>query len=155
MGEQSDFQRLGEDGAEREPDDEAGDFSLPNGDDDELALAIQQAMAEEGIEHYPMSVVGEDIEAVIRAVNIGIDAHLTACNCPDRGDSYEHGGRSIMATSDTEHWDAGEKLLLAHTLECAVSAESLSVLLRRLDEDGSEAAQSLRADILSTLGIEE
>ena len=112
-------------------------------------------MAEEGIEHYSMSLVGDDIEAVINAVNIGIDAHLTACNCPERGDSYQCGDRSITATTDTKYWKAGNKLQLAHTLECKVSAESLSVLLRRLDDAGSEAAWSLRSDILSTLGIEE
>ncbi len=112
-------------------------------------------MEAEGLTHYTMSLVGEDIQAVINAVNIGIDAHLTACNCPDRGDSYEGGGRSITATSDTKYWKSGDKLQLARTLECNVSAESLPILLRRLDESDDEAAASLRSGILSTLGIEE
>jgi len=108
---------------------------------EELPDRIQQAMADEGIEHYSMSLVDdEEIEAVIEAVNVGIDAHLTACNCPDRGDSYQHGDRSIIATTDTEFWKEGDKLQLARTLECNVSAESLPVLLRRLDDIESEAA---------------
>lgn len=116
---------------------------------------IRQAMTDEGLTHYTMSLVGDDIQAVIDAVNIGIDAHLTACNCPDRGDSYELGGRSITATSDTKHWKKGNKLQLTQTLECKVSAESLPVLLRRLDNGDDESAGSLRSAILSTLGIEE
>ena len=112
-------------------------------------------MAEEGITHYPMSLVGEDVQSIMNAVNVGIDAHLTACNCPDRGDSYEAGDRSITATSDTKYWKTGDKLQLAQTLECNVSAESLPVLLRRLDESDDEAASSLRSGILSTLGIAE
>ena len=102
-----------------------------------------------------MSLVGDDIEAVIKAVNVGIDAHLTACSCSERGDSYEHGDRSITAKSNTKHWKTVDKLRLAHTLECQVSAESLPVLLRRLYDDGSDAAWSLRSAILSTLEIEE
>jgi len=112
-------------------------------------------MAEQGITHYTMSLVGDDIQAVIEVVNIGIDAHLTACNCPERGDTYQHGDRSITATSDTEHWSSGDRLQLAQTLECTVSAESLPVLLRRLDDVAGEAAWSLRGAILSTLDIEE
>lgn len=112
-------------------------------------------MAKEGITHYPMSLVGEDVQAIINAVNIGIDANLTACNCPDRGDSYETGDRSITATSDTKYWKTGDKLQLVQTLECNVSAESLPVLLRRLDDSDDEAAASLRSGILSTLGIDE
>lgn len=117
---------------------------------------IRQAMAEEGIEHYAMSLTDdEEIQAVVEAVNIGIDAHLTACNCPQRGDLYQHGDRSITATSDTEYWKTGDRLQLAQTLECNVSAESLPVLLRRLDEGDNEAVWSIRSAILSTLNIEE
>jgi len=109
---------------------------------EELPDRIQQAMADEGIEHYSMSLTDdEEIEAVIEAVNVGIDAHLTACNYPDRGDSYQHGDRSITATSDTDYWKTGDKMQLARTLECNVSAESLPVLLRRLDDIESEAAR--------------
>jgi hypothetical protein len=121
----------------------------------DLPDRIRQAMAEEGLTHYTMSLVGDDIQAVIDAVNVGIDAHLTACNCPDRGDSYEPSDRSIAATSDTKHWKKGDKLQLAQTLECKVSADSLPVLLRRLDDCDDEAASSLRSAILSTLGIDE
>lgn len=125
-------------------------------DDVNLFDRIRQAMVEKGIEHYSMSLVeSEAIAAVVEAVNIGIDAHLSACYCPDRGDSYQHGDRSITATSDTRHWKAGDKLQLAQTLECRVSSESLPVLLRRLNELESEAAWELRSSILSTLEIEE
>jgi len=123
---------------------------------EDLPSRIQRAMAVEGIVHYSMSLTDdEEIQAIIEAVNVGIDAHLTACNCPQRGDSYQHGDRSITATQDTNYWKAGDKLCLAKTLECNVSAESLPVLLRRLDELEGEAAWSLRGAILSTLGIEE
>ena len=136
--------------------DELSDAQRLDEREDALAGRIRKAMAEEGIEHYPMSLVDDDeIQAVIDAVNIGIDAHLTACNCPQRGDSYQHGDRSITATSDTEYWKTGDRLQLAQTLECNVSAESLPVLLRRLDDGEREAAWSLRSAILSTLNIEE
>ena len=49
----------------------------------------------------------DEIKAVIAAVNEGIDGHLEACYCPDRGDRYEGGKRK-----------AG-KLVLCHTLECS------------------------------------
>ena len=69
---------------------------------------------------FTMSLTDEDeIRAVIAAVNEGIDAHLEACYCPDRGDRYGGGNRK-----------AG-KLVLCRTLECVVSVESLPVLLRR------------------------
>jgi hypothetical protein len=87
-------------------------------------------------EPYHMSLVGTDAMLVEEAVNQGIDAHLEACFVPDRGDRFEWNG---------------------HRLECVVSEESLSTLLRRLfeieDEDG-EAAR-LADDILGTLGINE
>jgi hypothetical protein len=100
---------------------------------------------------FSMSLVDTDeIRAVIAAVNEGIDAHLEACNCPQRGDSYEGGKRR-----------AG-KLLLCHTLECSISPESLPVLLRRLcesdlggDTDVQFAGNQLAADILLVLGINE
>ena len=72
-------------------------------------------------EPFTMSLTDDDeIKAVVAAVNQGIDAHLEACYCPDRGDKYEGGKRK-----------AG-KLVLCRTLECAVSPESLPTLLRRL-----------------------
>jgi hypothetical protein len=100
-------------------------------------------------EPYTMSLTGTDeIRAVIEAVNQGIDSHLEACFCPDRGDRYEGGSRK-----------AG-KLTICRTLECCVSVESLPTLLRRLfeldgDEVTVEAATSLGSDILMTLGFNE
>jgi hypothetical protein len=109
---------------------------------------IRQAM---NGEPFTMSLTDEDeIRAVIEAVNEGIDAHLEACYCPDRGDRYEGGNRK-----------AG-RLLLCRTLECSISPESLPVLLRRLCESelgGDPEVQTegnrLASDILSVLGINE
>lgn len=83
---------------------------------------------------YNMDLIGEDAHVIMDAVNQGIDSHLEACFCPDRGDAYI--------------WSGGR-------LYCLVSAESMPVLLRRLSEFDSEAAMSLRSSILETLGIEE
>ena len=92
---------------------------------------------------YTMSLTGADeIRAVVDAVNQGIDSHLEACFCPQRGDSYEGGKRK-----------AG-RLTLCRTLECVVSPESLPVLLRRLFE-GDDVGMTLAADILMTLGFDE
>ena len=109
---------------------------------------IRQAM---NGEPFTMSLTDEDeIRAVIEAVNEGIDAHLEACFCPDRGDRYEGGNRK-----------AG-KLLLCRTLECSISPESLPVLLRRLceselggDADVQAEGNRLASDILMVLGINE
>ena len=108
---------------------------------------VRQAMANEP---FTMSLTDDDeIKAVVAAVNQGIDAHLEACYCPDRGDRYEGGKRR-----------AG-KLVLCHTLECAVSVESLPTLLRRLcdsdlgDAEVESAGMRLADDILMVLGINE
>ena len=109
---------------------------------------IRKAMANEP---FTMSLTDTDeIRAVIEAVNEGIDAHLEACYCPDRGDRYEGGKRR-----------AG-KLVLCQTLECVVSVESLPVLIRRLSESdlgGDPEVQAegnrLAGDILLVLGINE
>lgn len=93
---------------------------------------------------FTMSLTGQDdIEAVVEAVNQGIDAYLEACFCPDRGDRYDDGRRMAGRT------------VLCRTLECAVSPESLPVLLRRLSDSGDETAMSLASDILASLGIDE
>ena len=90
--------------------------------------AIRSAM---GGEPYTMSLTGMDeIQAVVAAVNQGIDSYLEACFCPQRGDSFIGGERR-----------AG-KLVLCRTLECVVSPESLPTLLRRLCE-GDDAGMSL------------
>jgi hypothetical protein len=107
---------------------------------------IRQAM---NGEPFTMSLTDQDdIRAVVEAVNEGIDGHLEACFCPERGDRYEGGQRK-----------AG-KLVLCRTLECVVSPESLPVLLRRLceselggDTDVQSAGSQLAADILLALGI--
>jgi hypothetical protein len=109
---------------------------------------IRQAM---NGEPFTMGLTDEDeIRAVIEAVNEGIDAHLEACYCPDRGDRYEGGNRK-----------AG-KLVLCRTLECSISLQSLPVLLRRLceselggDADVQAEGNRLASDILMVLGINE
>jgi hypothetical protein len=99
-------------------------------------------------EPFTMSLTDDDeIKAVIAAVNEGIDGHLEACYCPDRGDRFGGGERK-----------AG-KLVMCRTLECKVSVESLPTLLRRLCEsdlgDAEVEAEGTRlaSDILSVLGI--
>lgn len=85
----------------------------------------------------------DEIQAVINAVNQGIDGYLEACYCPDRGDRYEGGKRK-----------AG-KLVLCHSLDCSVSPASLPVLLRRLCELDDSAGMRLAGDILMVLGFND
>jgi hypothetical protein len=95
-------------------------------------------------EPFTLSLTDADeIKAIIDAVNQGIDSHLEACFCPDRGDRFDGGERMLG------------KLVLCRTLECSVSPESLPVLLRRLCDSDNEAGMSLANDILGVLGIDE
>jgi hypothetical protein len=122
--------------------------SIDTGSGNVTYETIRQAMNSES---FTMSLTDSDeIRAVIEAVNEGIDGHLEACFCPDRGDKYEGGKRK-----------AG-KLVLCRTLECSISPESMPVLLRRLCESelgGDVEVQSegnrLASDILLCLGINE
>lgn len=90
---------------------------------------------------YEMSLVGDAARIVQKAVNIGIDSHLQACFVPDRGDKYTAKG---------------------YRLDCAVSCESLPVLLRRLTEmeytgkdgDDNDIGGSLATAILNQIGID-
>ena len=82
---------------------------------------------------YDMSLVGVEAKLVYEAVNQGIDSHLEACFIPERGDSYD---------------------VVGHRLNCAVSVDSLPVLLRRLVETGNDDAMMLVGDILDTLGFD-
>jgi hypothetical protein len=92
---------------------------------------IREALAKEtGDANYSMSLVGEDAEALRAVVNQGIDAHLTAVL------------RSHF------QWQG-------HRLLCDVDHSDMMIVLRRLFDDGSDVAMSLRSGILSTLGIEE
>jgi len=93
---------------------------------------------------FTMTIADNDeIRAVIHAVNQGIDSHLEACNCPERGDTYKWA--DVKAKGK----------LLARKLACVVSAESFPVLLRRLWEIESEAAENLLLSILDVLGFED
>jgi hypothetical protein len=83
---------------------------------------------------FVMTLSRSDSEAVVPLVNEGIDSHLEACFCPDRGDSFD--------------WVGGK-------LCCYVSIESLPVLLRRLTESDSDEAWSLADSILTVLGFDE
>lgn len=95
---------------------------------------LGQAIKKNNIAPYPMTLRSHDERnAIVHAVNQGIDSHLEACYVPARGDRYDNGGRGM---------------------ECLVSAESLPVLVRRLLEDGDEHAMSLASAICSTLEIE-
>jgi hypothetical protein len=111
---------------------------------------VRDAMEDQGLTHYPMSLVGSAVERVRECVNQGIDSYLEACNSPDRGDGYAYGERSIGSGKN--------KRVIARTLECQVSAQSLPVLLRRLSEvdyDENDEDQTLAADVLHTLGIDD
>ena len=94
---------------------------------------LGKAIKEAAPEIYTMSLVGDDKQPVISAVNQGIDAYLGACYIKERGDSYEDTG---------------------YRLECKVSKESLPVLIRRLIDLDDEYGTSLASGICSTLDIE-
>jgi hypothetical protein len=92
---------------------------------------IQKALAAElGEREYPMELVGDDADALRNAVNEGIDSHLTA------------------VVRSHFRWRG-------HCLICGVDHSDMLVILRRLFDNGGDAAWSLRSGILSTLGIEE
>ncbi len=92
---------------------------------------------------FPMVMVGEEAKLIMKAVNQGIDAHLEACNCPERGDQYEWKSEMLGRVS------------LGYKLHCVVSVESLPVLLRRLCEMESEEAESLVDDIITCIQKED
>jgi hypothetical protein len=109
--------------------------------------AVQKAM---NGEPYTMSLTDtNEIRAVISAVNQGIDSHLEACFCPDLGDSYGNGARTLA-----------DGRVLCGCLDCVVSVASLPVLLRRLfdldtTDEVADAGMTLAGDILMTLGFDE
>lgn len=97
---------------------------------------------------FTMSLVGiTEISAIVGALNMGIDSHLESCYVPERGDKYEIGKREVNG------------VVIADTLECTISVESLPILLRRLQEGPftfpvvADEALSLQSDILHVLGI--
>jgi hypothetical protein len=82
-------------------------------------------------ENFPMQLPrGEDADAIVAAVNQGIDSHLEAI-------------------TDSRFYWAGGRLV------CDVAPADMLVLLRRLGESDSDAAMSLRSSILTSLEIEE
>ena len=107
---------------------------------DQLRVELGKAAPQRG---YTMSLVGEDRQAVIAAVNQGIDAQLEACFVPARGDRFR-----LQTPPGIRGRISGPRL------ECHVSPPSLPVLLRRLLESGDENAESLAASICQTLEIE-
>jgi hypothetical protein len=90
-----------------------------------------------------MSLVAEDRQRVIAAVNQGIDAYLEACFVPGRGDSF-----GLKTPPGIRGRISGPRL------ECKVTPKSLPVLIRRLMESDDEAAESLASDICQTIEIE-
>jgi len=104
-----------------------------------LRAAIGKAAPKAG---YHMSLVAEDRQKVIAAVNQCIDAYLEAC-FPERGDSFR---------LETPQSIRGK--ISGPRLECKVSPKSLPVLVRRLMESDDEKAESLASDICQTLKIE-
>jgi hypothetical protein len=107
---------------------------------------VRMAMRKEKVKFYKMSLVGAETDAVVAAVNQGIDAHLEACSIKEQGDVYKRGVRKI----------AGK--VVQQTLECKVSPKSLPTLLRRLTEPEhkpDDVGISLVEGVLTTLGINE
>jgi len=108
---------------------------------------------------YTMSLVGDDQEIAIEAINQGIDSHLQAVtfnNEPSfRQDSFEGNGKTYYGPSrlDLDTTNEGIVVLCRRLLEywenCDCSEEE------REDECKHETAYQLRSCILWTLGIEE
>ncbi len=65
-------------------------------------------------ESVEFNLRGDDADAVMLAVNQGIDARLEACYVPDRGDKFTFNGGGF--------------------LNCQISRESMPTLIRRLKE---------------------
>jgi len=107
---------------------------------DKLGLAIAKAAPKAG---YHMSLVAENRQKVIAAVNQGIDAYLEACYVPARGDSFR-----LQTPPGIRGRISGPRL------ECLISVRSLPVLIRRLMESGDEQAESLASSMCQTLEIE-
>jgi len=107
---------------------------------DKLGAAIGKAAPKAG---YHMSLVAEDHQTVIAAVNQGIDAYLEACYVPGRGDSFR-----LQTPPGIRGRISGPRLA------CLVSVKSLPVLIRRLMESGDEQAESLASNMCQTLEIE-
>lgn len=99
---------------------------------------LGKAILAEAPDHYEMDLVYSEAQLVCNAINQGIDAHLEACFCPDRGDS--HSVRDARFT--------GRRNMFK------ISRESLPVLVRRLMEDGGEQGELLASGICETIGIE-
>jgi hypothetical protein len=112
---------------------ESETFETPNGVRITYA-AVRQAMKGET---YTMRLRGRDYQAVVAAVNKGIDSRLQACYMPDRGDSMHRTGMHVKAV---------------------FSRDSLPVLVRRLFEAGHAgdyASLDLAEVILTVLGFDE
>src|SRR5258706_78352 len=107
---------------------------------DKLGVAVSKAAPKAG---YPMSLVGEDCEKVVAAVNQGIDSRLEACFVQARRDRFKF---------QTPEGIRGR--ISGVRLECNVSPQSLPVLVRRLIESGDEAAGALASSICQTLDME-
>lgn len=108
------------------------------------AAEIEKAVQDQCKGFYPMSLVGDAAEAVVRAVNQGIDVYLEACNV-EGVDSYDWNMRKTKSGKP-----------IVNALDARVSGKSLAVLLRRLNEmeyDEDDEALTLASDILGTLGF--
>jgi hypothetical protein len=84
---------------------------------------------------YPMTLKGNDKYLIAAVVDQGIDSHL----------------QGITESSFTWVRDR----FCGKILECEVSYKDLSIILRRLIEVGSEAADMLAQDIATTLEIDD
>jgi hypothetical protein len=101
---------------------------------------IRKALEHECPNGYKMELVGEDREVVTRLVNQGIDSRLEAIT----KSTFSVGERRLADGRVTQRY-----------LGSTVHNDDMMVLLRRMSEDDSETASSLRMSILFTLNIEE
>jgi len=110
--------------------------------------AIREAQGDEP--HHMSLTDGNEVAAVIAAVNVGIDSRLQAIT----GCDFSAGKRTI---------DGKPELVLCITMECSISVEALPVLLRRLfDGNGAEgdkeifdAGMSLAGSMMMVLGFDD
>lgn len=84
----------------------------------------------------------DESEAIIAAVNQGIDSHLEACFIPDRGDVYE-----VVSNGPSRYCGYERRMRIS------ISPESLCVLLRRLFE--ADPCSSFASSVLTVLGFNE
>lgn len=97
-------------------------------------ITYDEIRAKNGNKPFTMeNIRGSEADALIAAVNQGIDSHLEACFIRERGDRF---------------------IVSSGRINCSISPESLPVVIRRLHE-GDEHAESLASTMLTVIGFSE